>query len=188
MPVKTNIILVGLSGSGKSTIGKLLSTHLNWQLLDTDTIIETEAKMAIRELFAQYGESYFRDLEHKLARRLRDENSDKQVIATGGGMPIYNNNLAILKELGKVFYLKADIDVITSRLVAQNQGLATRPLLIQNNQAENEMLSARQSLSKILDERRAFYQEADIILETDELSPKEIQEQIMTILESEGMV
>ena len=90
------IYLIGYMGSGKTTIGKHLSKKLNMPFIDTDKLIESESKKSINCIFHEFGEDYFRELEYKLIRR----NMKPHVIACGGGLPIYNNNIEYINKNG----------------------------------------------------------------------------------------
>ncbi|MFC3848046.1 shikimate kinase [Helicobacter baculiformis] len=110
--------LIGFMGSGKSTIGGLLASKLGYSFIDTDLIISQECGLSVEKIFARYGAPHFRTLEAQLIARLRAKSSC--VIATGGGMPIYNK----LGE-GLVCYLCVDFEVLYMRLL---QDGTPRPL------------------------------------------------------------
>lgn len=101
-----NIVLIGMMGCGKTTVGRLLAHQLGRELVDTDALIEERAGRSIPELFARDGEAYFRALELALCREL----SGRQglVIACGGGLPTQEEAMAALKENGLVFWLDRD--------------------------------------------------------------------------------
>ena len=98
-----NIILTGFMGSGKTTVGRLLSKQLGFSFIDTDYEIEQAYGISIPHIFA-YGESYFRDIESEIIRRACTETNT--VIATGGGAVIYSGNIALMRRSGIVFYLQ----------------------------------------------------------------------------------
>src|SRR5688572_15249289 len=105
-----NIILTGFMGTGKSTVGRRLARRLGWTFVDTDELIEQREGRSIPDIFAQDGEPAFRDLETELARDLA--NSKNQVIATGGGMVLREENLRALEQAGAVVLLEAGIEEI----------------------------------------------------------------------------
>ena len=107
------IILIGYMGSGKSTLGKKVARKLNYEFLDTDSVIEEQAGMTIADIFQQFGEPHFRTLEHDLLLSLKDR--DKIVVATGGGMPCFKGNMDLLNELGKTFYLNRSVNELVHR-------------------------------------------------------------------------
>jgi shikimate kinase len=101
-----NIVLIGMMGSGKSTIGALLAQRLGRTLVDTDQrIVEREGR-SISEIFADKGEGYFRDLELAVARELGEQRD--LIVACGGGLPLRENCITPLKESGTVFWLRRD--------------------------------------------------------------------------------
>ena len=149
------IVLIGYMGSGKSTIGEKTARSLGIEFLDTDTLIEAQEGMTISELFAQKGEAYFRQKETQVIQDLSEE-SKKMVLATGGGLPMKEENQALLKELGTVVYLKASVNTLVERL----EGDTTRPLLKEGD--------LRKKIETMLENRNPIYEKvADVVLETD---------------------
>ena len=117
------IFLLGFMGSGKSTVGRALSEISGWKVIDTDHEIEKQENMTIAELFHLKGEKYFRKAEADWLRSLK--NTENMIVATGGGMPTYGNNMSYINEQGKSFYLKVGIDELCRRLEEDHH----RPLL-----------------------------------------------------------
>lgn len=153
-----NIILVGYMGCGKSTVGRKAARALEYQFLDTDSVIEEEEGVSIAKLFEIKGETYFREKETELLRRLLS-GPKGNVIATGGGLPMREENAALLKELGTVIYLKPTIDTLVTRL----SGDKTRPLL--------QNVNIREKVETMLAVRGPVYEAvADVVLETDGMS------------------
>ena len=101
---KENLVLIGMPGSGKSTVGKLLAEKMHREFLDTDDLIVQAAGMPIPEIFATYGEDYFRDLE---ARVIREQVADRNglVVATGGGAVLRRENRDALGRNGRLYFL-----------------------------------------------------------------------------------
>lgn len=120
---KENIILVGFMGCGKSTVGKKLAGAFGYEFLDTDELIEAQQGKKISDIFAEQGEDAFRQMETDLIKQLKKE-AKKKVIATGGGMPMREENRKLLREVGTVVFLEANIETILERL----QNDTTRPL------------------------------------------------------------
>jgi len=139
-----NLILVGLMGSGKSTIGAACARELNYDFCDTDRIIEHQAGKTIAQIFEQDGELAFRVLESSVLQEICQR--ERVVIATGGGAPVNADNAARLKASGVVVHLSARPDVIVKRI----RNLSTRPLI-----AESEDPTAR--LAALLKQRQAAY-------------------------------
>jgi shikimate kinase len=182
------IVLTGLSGSGKTSVGAALSQTLSWTFVDLDLLIEAEAGCTIGELFSKQGESYFRTLETKTLERLvqdtRNESS-KRVISTGGGTPISQHNRELLKSLGPVIFLTAPVKVLAARL----SGDERRPLLNANSNQLNDFQEAERvrllttRLENLLNERRAAYLEAEHVIDTSSAEAPEIANQICKLLD-----
>lgn len=158
----SNIILIGYMGSGKSTVGRKAAKALDYQFLDTDALIEQEEGRTIAKLFAEKGEDYFRKKETETIRRLLTEKKGK-IIATGGGLPMKEENAGLLKQIGTVVYLKAETDTLLKRL----SGDTARPLLQQGD--------LREKIETMLAVRGPVYERcADVTLQTDTMSFYEI--------------
>lgn len=117
------IVLVGLMGAGKSTVGRRLATQLRLPFVDADTEIEQAAGMSISEIFAKFGESYFRDGERRVIGRLMD--GTPKVIATGGGAFVNEDTRALILAEALAIWLDASIDVLVDRVSKRSH----RPLL-----------------------------------------------------------
>lgn len=159
-----NIVLIGLMGSGKSTVGKLIAEQLGKVFIDTDDLIEKDTQKSINEIFATDGEAYFRKLEAKIIEKV-SLNPD-QIISTGGGAVENPENIKNLKRNGLVFYLKASSQELYERVKNEKN----RPLLQNNNPLE--------TLERLLDKREKFYSLADFIINTDRKNPEEIAREI----------
>lgn len=161
--IPRNIVLIGLMGCGKSTIGRKLQTLLGYPLVDTDQLIEEKAGTSIAEIFARRGEPYFRELESAVLQELSAPGTPRRIIATGGGIIGRKANRKLLSQLGYVVWLQAPVEVILQR-TARNRD---RPLL----QTENP----REKIERLLAERSPLYHEiADLELETAGLETEEI--------------
>ena len=121
--IENNVVLVGFMGSGKTTIGKLLAKSMGYSFVDTDAEIEKEEGISVAQIFEMKGEEYFRELESTFITNFQRK---KCIIATGGGMPCYNDNMTKLKVLGTVLFINTPYDSIIERLKL-NQG--SRPLI-----------------------------------------------------------
>ena len=142
------IVLVGLMGAGKSTVGRRLARRLGLPFIDSDVAIEEASGSKTAELFERYGEHDFRDGERRLVARLVE--GDVRVIATGGGAFNDPRTREVLNQRAITVWLDAPVDVLTERTSRRNN----RPLLKKGDPA--------QILSRLSDERRAFYAEAQI--------------------------
>lgn len=166
--MKDNIILIGLSTSGKTTIGKEVSRILEKTFIDCDSLIQEKQGKTINEIFETYGEKYFRELEKELVNNLMC--IENAVISTGGGLPIYNNNLDKLKDIGLVIFLDAPLNEIIERSIK----VKDRPLLRGN--IEN-------TISKLYHERINTYKKAHYILNTENLSVDQCANNIISVVE-----
>lgn len=121
---KRNIVLIGFMGSGKTSIGRKLARALSYEFIDSDNRIEEEQQKKINDIFAEQGEEAFRRMETEFLERLCQK-PEPFVLGTGGGMPMREENAALLKQLGLVVFLKAGEEELIKRL----QNDTTRPLL-----------------------------------------------------------
>jgi shikimate kinase len=160
-----NIALIGFMGTGKSSAGQLIASHLHFSFLDTDHVIETRAGKTISEIFAQDGEPAFRALEHKLVQDLVHRR--KTVISTGGGLPTNPQNLESLRSHALLVCLWASPEKIWDRVRNQTH----RPLL-----HEPDPLAKIRSL---LAAREPFYRSADVLINTEMRSVKEVVQQVI---------
>jgi shikimate kinase len=148
-PVPTpSIVLVGLMGVGKSTIGRRLAARMNLPFVDADDEIERAAGMTIQEIFDTYGEGQFRDGERRVIARLID--GTPKVIATGGGAFVNEETRNLILEKATAVWLDADVDILVER-VSRREG---RPLL--------KGRDPREVLTKLAKEREPFYAQAPI--------------------------
>ena len=132
------IYLIGMPGSGKSTLGQLLSKKLNYEFIDMDTYIEKKACMFVDEIFEAYGEEYFRSLEQNVLKEFLS--MDNVVIATGGGVIKNKDNKTLMD--GKCIYLYVKPEVLEVRLKSSK---IVRPLLLEK------------TVYELYDERKALY-------------------------------
>jgi len=160
-----NIVLVGLMGAGKSTVGKFLADKLMYDFLDTDTLIEQEQNMSVSLIFKQYGEEYFRKLENELVLKLR-KNTDT-VISTGGGLVQNEDNLAKLAEGSLIVYLEASSNILYKRIKSDD----SRPLLQNDNPLDK--------LNELLNKREKNYKLANLIVNTENKSIEDIADEIL---------
>ncbi|MCS7289041.1 MAG: shikimate kinase [Roseiflexus sp.] len=170
MSVPAIIALVGLSGSGKSTVARLLAARLGWRLCDTDALVEQMAGRPIPAIFASEGEAAFRDQETiALTVALAEPNT---VVATGGGIVLRDVNRALLREKALVVWLDAPTEVLIARLRTHNE---ERPLLAGDDPAAR--------LESLRRQRSALYREvAHLMIDTSEASPEEVVERIVGAL------
>ena len=154
-----NIYLIGMMGSGKSTIGKILARKLNYRFFDTDVLIEKVAQKTIPEIFETEGETYFRDLETNVLKELSAHNHS--AIATGGGIIQKTTNWGCLRQ-GLIVWLDADIEVLLERVANDtNRPLASK-------------------LESLLEKRRPLYAQADLKVKSDrDKTPEQVAMEII---------
>jgi shikimate kinase len=170
MAGKSLIYLTGYRGSGKTTVGQLLARELGWQFIDADQFLEAKFHRTIREIFAEEGESGFRDKETAMLRELSA--LDKHVVATGGGIILREENRKVLQESGRVIWLKADAKSLWERIQGDPTTSARRPNLLGGGIAEVEDLLAK---------REPHYRScADLEIDVAGPSPSEVVATILT--------
>lgn len=147
------VYIIGFMGSGKTTAGKKLAASLGWSFIDLDRKIEEHAGMTIPEIFSRYGEDHFRKIESELLMAISPDSNT--VVATGGGVPCYNDNMKFMLSTGLTIYLKLTEAQLANRL----EGSSDERPLIKNIQGE-ELL---QYIGKKLSERSEWYQKSHII-------------------------
>ncbi len=147
-----SIVLVGLMGAGKSSVGRRLARHLELPFTDADVEIEKAAGKTIPEIFADHGEQYFRDGERRVIARLLE--SGPRVLATGGGAYMNSETRARVKEHGVSVWLRAPVDLLLKRVSRRSN----RPLLQNGNRAE--------ILQRLMVERHPVYALADVVVDS----------------------
>lgn len=144
------IVLVGMMGVGKSSVGKRLAVTLRCPFVDADAEIEKSAQMTIPEIFESFGEDYFRDGERRVIARLIEDNGGRKVIATGGGAFCNPRTRALILDKAITVWLDSDIDTLVERTSRKDD----RPLLKQGD--------PREILTRLREERRPHYSQAPI--------------------------
>lgn len=179
-----HVFLIGLSGSGKSTVGRMLAQRLQMSLLDVDALIEEECGERIPAIFARHGEDYFRACESRILARIA-QRADGAIVSTGGGIVIRAENRIIMAERGVSVFLQVDPESALQRMQAQHTAaLASgmlpelRPLL-----AGSDSLARLQHLHAT---RFAWYQEARLTCMTQEKSAEQVSQEIIAMLISSG--
>ena len=164
--MRENIFLIGFMGAGKSTIAKALCRELQMQLVEMDARIVEEQGMSINDIFAQYGEDHFRDIESQLILTLGEEGNT--IVSCGGGVVVRPRNIEFMKKSGKVVFLSATPETIYERV----KNSTDRPIV--NGHMNVEYIAER------IEKRRALYEAAAAIkIETDGKSRPEICKEIM---------
>jgi len=159
LPRGRSIVLVGLMGAGKSSIGRRLAQRLGLDFVDADHEIERAAGCTIEEIFARFGEPAFRDGERRVIGRLLEDRAPI-VLATGGGAFMDQETRARIREHGISVWLRAELDVLLRRVSRRSN----RPLLKQGD--------PREVLERLIAVRHPVYAEADLVVDSDD-SPAE---------------
>jgi shikimate kinase len=163
-----SLVLVGLMGCGKSSIGRRLATRVGLPFIDADEEIESVAQKSISEIFADHGEAFFRDREAKVIARLLG--NGPQVLATGGGAFITPETRAKIREAGLSIWLRAELPVLMRRVGKRD----SRPLL-KNGDPEQTMRS-------LMAARYPIYAEADLTVESRDIPHDAIVNEIIAAL------
>jgi shikimate kinase len=160
-----NLALIGFMGTGKTSVGRLVAELLDFDYLDTDEMIQSATGKTVTEIFKNDGEKNFRALEEKIVVELAGR--PRVVIATGGGLPANPKNLASLKAHALVVCLWASPEKIWERVKNQSH----RPLLHDEN--------PQAKIRELLAAREPFYKQADVLLNTELRSVREVAQQIV---------
>ena len=164
-----NLILCGMMGAGKTTIGIKIAELTGRRWYDTDGLI-VDKHGKISDIFEYYGEAHFRKLETEIVKELVKK--DGLVISTGGGLVLKSENNALLQENGKIVFLRATLETLAQRLKVDGE----RPLL----QTSTE--SIRDRLERLMQERAPVYEHvADYIVDVDGKTPEEIAKEIVSV-------
>jgi shikimate kinase len=165
---RRSIVLIGMMGAGKSSVGRRLAARLNLPFVDADAEIEKAASMTIPEIFAAHGEPYFRAGEARVIARLLD--SGPQVLATGGGAFMNPETRATIRAKGVSIWLNAPFDILLRRIKRRSD----RPLLAGADAAE--------TLRRLMAERYPVYAEADLTVESRDVPHETIVGEIVELL------
>lgn len=160
-PAARNVVLIGLRGSGKTSVGRLLAQRWNWQFVDTDTLIESRTQRTIADIFAHAGEPEFRRLESEaIANVIRGH---QQVISVGGGAVGGQSNRELLRNAGTCVWLTAPPEILLDRTQTDPRSATQRPNL--------RAIGGLDEVCALLREREPLYASvADIVIQTGELS------------------
>ena len=162
-----NLYLVGFMGSGKTAVAKEIAESTDLKYIEMDELIEKKEARNINDIFKDSGEDYFRKVEKEALKEI--SLADKQVVSCGGGVVIDEANVNLMKDSGVLICLQASPDVIYKR-VKNNKD---RPLLnVENPQVKIE---------ELLRIRRPYYQKANYIIETDNLSVQQVAQEVKSI-------
>jgi shikimate kinase len=165
-----NVYLVGFMGTGKTTVGKVLADKLSKRFVEMDQLIEKQENREIKDIFAEKGQDYFRELENQLLRKLSSQSD--LVVSCGGGVVCSQDNLDILQNTGYLFSLFASPKSIFERI----KGSDHRPLL----NVEDPL----GKIKELLEARKPFYKKAGIKIDTENLCVEDVADYILKLLEN----
>ena len=163
------LFLIGFMGSGKTHWGRQLSAKLQTPFFDLDEVIVQTEKKSITEIFSQHGEEYFRYKEKEVMEELVMDH-EKFILSCGGGTPCFFNNILFMKKNGKVLWLNTAVETLKERLLKERQ---TRPLVKAIGDTELKAYIIRK-----LGERRMYYEQADIIVDEEQVSLESLIEML----------
>ncbi len=159
------IVLVGLMGSGKTKLGRIIASSLDLPFIDADIEIENAAGHSVREIFERFGESYFRDGERRVIKRIL--NNEPVVLATGGGAYMNNETRKEISKNGIAIWLRADLDLLLKR----TKNRSNRPLLNKGDK--------RKILAGLIEERYPVYAESDFVFDVGDEPAQETARKII---------
>ncbi|NPA52924.1 MAG: shikimate kinase [Aquificae bacterium] len=168
----SNIYLVGFMCSGKTTIGKLLSKETGLKFVDIDKLIEEETKTEIADIFKNYGEEYFRQLEKEKMKEISQKKG--LIVSTGGGLGADIENMNLMKKTGTVIWLKVSLDTVLKRCINDK----TRPILN----------LPKDKLTQLFKERETIYKLADFKIDTEKQTPEDTVKEITFLLKLAGIL
>lgn len=164
--ISRSIFLIGFMGAGKSTIARALQRELGFPLIEMDERIVKEQGMSINDIFAQYGEDHFRNIESQLIVDIGKE--EPSIVSCGGGVVVRPQNTQNMKEIGRIVFLKATPETIYERV----KNSTDRPILNGHMNVEY--------IAELMEKRRALYEAAaDITIQTDGKTREQICEEII---------
>lgn len=163
---KQNITFIGMSGSGKSTVGRLVAKELSWDFVDVDALLEQEYGKSLQSVLDEHGDEQFLTFERKKVRELKDV--QKTVISPGGSVVYSSESMVVLKSISAVVYLAADAKTIQARIDASARGIVG---------------IKEKSFTELFTERASLYtQYADITIQTRGKTPYEVAESALFCL------
>jgi len=174
MKPENKIFLIGFSGSGKSTVGQLLSRRLKIQFVDTDQIVEKTLGMAISEVFDRLGEPVFRSAERDVIAKLAG-GDEGCIVSLGGGAFQNATNRKIVSAVGTVIYLRCSIREIYRRLKEKTD----RPLLLNSFRSLTRRQVMIDQIMRMLSQRKRNYEKADMTISTSQRTPTQVVSEII---------
>lgn len=172
---RRTIALIGLRGSGKTTVGRILADLLDGQCIDVDEVIQGESELSISEIFEREGEEGFRQREREVIAKIAS--SPPAVVSVGGGAVLDEANAEVLAKMATVVWLTAPAQVLWERISADPKTAGSRPSLTD--------LSGVAELEQLATQRRTSYERlADLVMDTEGLSPSQVAQAILDVVTS----
>jgi len=168
------IFLIGLPGCGKTTLGRQLSQKLNIPFIDLDSEIESSERMLVKEIFKHRGENTFRKIESQLLKKISEENQ-QFIMATGGGAPVFFDNMEVMNRLGQTLFLDVPAREIADRISKSNR--QERPLLAKL--APDEL---KDQIEFLRSQRIRFYNQATHTISSDIILVEDILNKLQLII------
>ena len=169
-----NIVLIGMRGSGKTTVGRILAQKLGRELIEMDELISRRAGLSIPEIVARYGWTKFRDIEEEITSEVAGR--DNIINAAGGGVVTREKNIQKLKRNGLLVWLQASVDTLVNRIGEDSE----RPPLVEGRTQRGDM-------EMTLNERKPLYQKAaDLVVDTENKTPEEVADLVINLLTIRG--
>lgn len=168
------LFLIGMPGAGKTYWAQKLAKYFSWEYLDLDMLIEEEFGMTIPHIFEQYGEERFREKEAACLKGLVNSLTAKQIVACGGGTPVFNNNMDFMLSNGCVVFLDTEMELLKKRILSQ---LPIRPLLSTAN--------IDVKMEQLYTDRLSFYSKANYRLNSEEQTLDNFNKILQECLESQ---
>lgn len=176
---KKIIYLTGFMAAGKSTIGPILANTLGWDFKDIDRVIEKKTGKKITQIFSDEGENYFREVERKTLKEL--SLLSNTIIALGGGTIASDENLQVIKNTGLLVYLKSSPETAYRRLRFKRD----RPALLFESEEEPTKEQFIKRINELLNRRSKYYNQADIIIDTDNIAIGKTVDHLVRIIKKE---
>ena len=166
----SSLFLIGYRCTGKSSVGRSLADQLKWSFVDTDSLIVRQQQMSIKEIVGAHGWESFRNMEHRVLKTVCKSKS--QVVATGGGIVLDDENVMLMRQSGRIVWLRAGIETIKSRMLKDKDSRDFRPALT----LDNNILEIEESLQS---REHIYHRAMDFFVDTDDHSIAAIAEIII---------
>ncbi len=174
-----HIFLIGYRGSGKSTVGRRLAEKLSRPIVDSDDLLESQSGMSIKDIFAERGELWFRDLEARIVYEIATGAAEPTIVSLGGGAILRESTQAVLKSTGVCVWLAASAEYLYQRIQSDQATHLRRPNLSQRG--------GFAEVTDVLEKRTPIYQKlSDITIAVEGKTPDEICVEIMDCINSRG--